>query len=184
VPATIRVTNEVDLEPVLPGSVPPPAKGDFQELLQSVQGHIRQRRRDDAALWRACLRGEQGSIFNVAGFQPAPQNFRVRGNLIQHPLVTEIIEAAANIAFQNPRRVVAATPASERRDDGFTVFHPSNMKELVPVSSPAVLNVRVPQTSSEATDCDAFWRKPVSVFSLLRFTVLSTVHLCWTCPSA
>src|SRR5665213_4466178 len=54
----IRITNEVDLEPVLPGSVAPPAKGDFQELLQSVQGHVRQRRRDDAALRRARLRGD------------------------------------------------------------------------------------------------------------------------------
>jgi hypothetical protein len=83
----IRVTNEVDLEPVLPGSVAPPAKGDFQELLQSVQRHVRQRWRDDAALRRACLGGEPGSVLDVAGFQPFPQHLRVGGNLIQHPLV-------------------------------------------------------------------------------------------------
>jgi hypothetical protein len=84
---------------------------------------------------------------------------------------------------------LAVTPApflqaSAGRIVGFTVFRSSNMKELVPVSSPAVLNVRVPQAKHEATDCFAFWRKPVSVFGLMRFTVFSTVHLCWTYPPA
>src|SRR5439155_4474925 len=46
----IRVSNEIDLESVLLDSVTSPAKGDFQELLQSVQGHVCQRRRDNPAL--------------------------------------------------------------------------------------------------------------------------------------
>jgi hypothetical protein len=84
---------------------------------------------------------------------------------------------------------LAVTPApflqaSAGRIVGFTVFRSSNMKELVPVSPPAVLNVRVPQAKHEAANCFAFWRKPVSVFGLMRFTVFSTVHLCWTYPPA
>ena len=112
---------------------------------------------------------------------------RLRGGVMLQPLSARLPGGVGFLQHPLPANSttrLAATPASERRDDGFTVFRPSNMKELVPVSSPAVLNVRVPQASSEATDCDAFWRKPVSVFGLLRFTVLSTVHLGWTCPSA
>lgn len=46
------------------------------------------------------------------------------------------------------------------------------------------LNIRVPPLHKGATHCFAFWLKPVSVFGLLRFTMFTTVHLCWTGPSA
>ena len=44
----IRVPNEINLESVLLVSVTSPAEGDFQELLQSIQGHVCQRRRNDS----------------------------------------------------------------------------------------------------------------------------------------
>src|SRR6266851_5654489 len=105
----IRVSNEIDLEPVLLVSVTSPTEGDFQELLQSVQGHVCQRWRDNSALRRTRLRWEQGAILDVACFQPSPQHLRVRGNLVKHPLVAEKIKTTANVAFENPRRVVLPT---------------------------------------------------------------------------
>ncbi len=75
-----------------------------EERFQSVQHHVRQRRRDDTALRRSRLRGEQGSIFQIPGFQPVAQNRFIHGNLIEHPFVADIIEAAPNIALQHPLR--------------------------------------------------------------------------------
>jgi hypothetical protein len=117
---------------------------------------------------------------------------RLRGEMILPPLSARLPDG---IGFLQPPLPAnssahpAVTPApclqaSAGRIIGFTVFRSSNMKKLVPVSPPAVLNVRVPNAKPGATNCFAFWRKPVSVFGLLLFTVFSTVHLRWTYSSA
>ncbi len=41
-----------------------PGEALFQECFQSVQSQVGQRGRDNPALWRACLRGEEDSIFH------------------------------------------------------------------------------------------------------------------------
>jgi hypothetical protein len=46
-----------------------------EQLFQSVQGQVSQRGRNDSALWCACLRGEENSIFHKARFNsnlPSP----------------------------------------------------------------------------------------------------------------
>ena len=58
-----------------------PAEVLLQEWFQSVQSQVGQRGRDNPALWRACLGGEQGSIFHEARLQPFAQHFLVRGNM-------------------------------------------------------------------------------------------------------
>lgn len=81
--------------------------------------------------------------------------------------------------LQMPRRVVLAKDIKHEAGIGpeFALVRDFNSPHDTVFTDDAEV-VRVPQASSEATDCDAFWRKPVSVFGLLRFTVLSTVHLC------
>ena len=101
----IGISHEVHLRVVhLPIGSSVPAKGLLEKPLQPVQCQVRQRRRDDAALWRTCLRGEQRSIFHEASLQPFPQHLLVRGDVVEHPFVADVIEAATNVAFQHPLR--------------------------------------------------------------------------------
>ena len=101
----IRISNEVYL-----GMVPLPidasSRGSvrFRSVLQSVQCQVGQRGRDNPALWRACLRGEEDSIFHEARLQPFLQHHLVRGNVPEHPFVTDVVKTSANVAFQHPRR--------------------------------------------------------------------------------
>jgi hypothetical protein len=154
--------------------------------------------------WRVAGGGTHGRIHVHLRFPPAKvlrvvssrmtrwKSARLCGGIILQPLSARLPDGIG--FFQHPLPAnssahLAATPTPCLRTRtgrvvGFTVFRSSNMKELVPVFSPAVLNVRVPQARSGATDCFAFWRKPVSVFGLMRFTVFTTVHLCWTYPPA
>ena len=73
-----------------------------EKFFQSVQGHVRQRGRDDAALRRARLRWKQVSIFDVAGLQPFLKHHFVRGDVAEHPIVTDVVEAAFDVTFQHP----------------------------------------------------------------------------------
>ena len=100
----IRIPNEVDFG--IDGSPRDrlPVEGLVEEFFQSIQNQVRQRGRDDAALRRARLGGEQGSIFDVASTQPFLKHRRIRGDVLEHPVVTDVIEATLDVAFQHPLR--------------------------------------------------------------------------------
>jgi site-specific DNA recombinase len=61
-------------------------------------------RSNDAALRRARLRGEQGSVFDITGFQPFLEHHLVREDMVEHPLMADVIEAAFDVALQHPLR--------------------------------------------------------------------------------
>jgi len=79
-------------------------EGLVEEFFQSIQNQVRQRGRDDAALRRARLGGEQGSIFDVTSAQPFLKHHRIREDMLAHPVVADVIKAAFDVAFQHPRR--------------------------------------------------------------------------------
>src|SRR5262245_60144911 len=58
----------------------------------------------DAALRRARFGREQVSILDVTGFQPLAKHSLVRGDMLEHPLVTDVVEAAFDVALQHPLR--------------------------------------------------------------------------------
>ena len=72
----------------------------------------------DPALRSACFRGEESSIFHIPGLQPLTQHFLVRGDMAQHPFVTDMIKTAANVAFQNPRRGISLAEDQVALTDG------------------------------------------------------------------
>ena len=102
----VRISDEVYLWAdgfsvrILPGEVL------LQEWFQSVQSQVGQRGRDNPALWRACLRRKEDSIFHEPGFEPFTQHFLVGGHMAEHPFVTDVVETTANVALQHPRRTV------------------------------------------------------------------------------
>ena len=104
----VRIANEIDLgRPDFAGFPLLPWEVFGQQRFQSVQRQVRQRGRDDAALRRARLRGEQGSIFDVTGFQPFLEHKLVHGDMFEHPIMADVVEAAFDVAFQHPLRRTA-----------------------------------------------------------------------------
>src|SRR2546430_8932012 len=89
----IRISNEVDFGIDGRPRNLLPMEGMVEEIFQSVQNQVRQRGRDDAALRRARFGGEQGSIFDVASAQPFLKHRRIRWDVLEHPVVTDVIEA-------------------------------------------------------------------------------------------
>ena len=73
-----------------------------QQALQSVEGHVRQRRGDNASLRSALRRGKQSSVFDVSGAQPFFQHLRVRRDVREHPFVADVVVAALNVRFEHP----------------------------------------------------------------------------------
>src|SRR2546430_14234350 len=89
----IRISNEVDFGIDGRPRNLLPMEGLVEEIFQSVQNQVRQRGRDDAALRRARFGGEQGSIFDVASAQPFLKHRRIHWDVLEHPVVTDVIEA-------------------------------------------------------------------------------------------
>jgi len=50
---------------------------------------------DDAALRRTRFRGKQGSIFHVTGLQPFLEHHLVREDMLEHPVVADVIARKA-----------------------------------------------------------------------------------------
>ncbi len=80
-----------------------------EQLLQSVQCQVGQHGGNNPALWRACLCGEEDSIFHEPRFQPFLQYHFVRGNMPEHPFVGDVVKTSANVSFQHPRGAGLAT---------------------------------------------------------------------------
>ena len=114
----VRISDEVYLWAdgssvrILPGEVL------LQEWFQSVQSQVGQCGRDNPALWRSSLRGEDDSIFHEPGFEPFTQHFLVGGNVSEHPFVTDVVETTANVALQHPSRTVLVGQHEEALPDG------------------------------------------------------------------
>src|SRR5271170_937048 len=83
----IRISYEVHLRVVLLPADLLVTEGLLEKLLQSVECQVRQRGRDDPALWRTCLRCEQLAIFHEARLQPFTQYLFVCGDVVEHPSV-------------------------------------------------------------------------------------------------
>src|ERR1700722_16926959 len=80
----------------------PYAEGVLEQSLQPIQCQVRQRRRDDSALRCTCLRRKQRSIFHVARLQPFLQHLFIRGDVVEHPSVADVVEAATDVTLKNP----------------------------------------------------------------------------------
>jgi hypothetical protein len=50
---------------------------------------------------------EQRSIFHEARFQPLLQHLFVSGDVIEHPSVADVIEAATDVTLQHPLGAVS-----------------------------------------------------------------------------
>jgi hypothetical protein len=70
-----------------------------EQFFQTVQGHICQRWRDTPTLGSARFRWEQNSIFDVTGLQPFLENLFIREDVPDHPVVTDVVEAAFDVAL-------------------------------------------------------------------------------------
>ena len=114
----IRVSHEVHFRAVLPPIEFLRWEVLLEQSLQTVQCQVGQRRRDNPALWRACLCGEEDSIFHEPGFEPFAQHFLVGGNVAEHPFVGDVIKTSTNVALQHPRRTVLAGQHEEALANG------------------------------------------------------------------
>lgn len=81
----------------------------LQAPLQTVQGHIGRRWRDDASVRRPLCRWMEHCAFQIAGLQPGTQPSFVGGQAIDQPIMVKMIETAPDVPFQNPFRA-HATP--------------------------------------------------------------------------
>ena len=73
----IRVSNEVHFGV----GFPPRGELPLEQQFQPVQCQVRQRRRDNPALWSACFRGEEDSVFHEPGFEPFAEHSFICGNM-------------------------------------------------------------------------------------------------------
>ena len=78
----------------------------LQQLLQPIQGPIRQRGGDNSPLRCAFRGGEQDMLLQEPGFQPLPEHFLVHGDVVDQPGMADSIKACFDIPFQNPIRTV------------------------------------------------------------------------------
>ena len=100
----IRVTHQVNLAPS--GFVVAfRPKVSLQFHFQSVQGPVGQRRRNNSALRRTCLRWKEFLRLDIAGLQPLPENLSVHADVRGQPVVADMVETALDITFQNPLRL-------------------------------------------------------------------------------
>jgi hypothetical protein len=95
-----------------------------------------------------------------------------------------------------PTAPLAESPASARRDVGFTMFCSNNMNELAPVSRTGSLVRPCVPRPEEATDRVTFWWEPISVFGsgglndaiysslLLGLSFSLSLRPAWTLPAS
>ena len=95
------------------------------EQIVSLLRQVRQRGRDDSALRCACLRRKQRSIFHEARLQPFPQYLLIRGDVVEHPCVADVVEAATDVALKNPLCTAPVGKRTEALLDGIEVEEPS-----------------------------------------------------------
>ena len=89
---------------------------------------------------------------------------------LQHPLPA------------TPTALLAESPASKRRDVGFTMFRSNSISDdLAPASTPTVLFSVCLHGVSKQLDCTPFWLKPVSAFGFFPLTMRAAVHVSWAC---
>ena len=112
----IRIAHDVDLE-ALARSI---RRGDAQEnrFFQTVQRHRRKHGRNHTPLRSARLGCEQGSRLDVPGLKPSAKNRFVHRYVSQQPLVADVVEAATDVAFQDPLRRTALGEGNETVRDG------------------------------------------------------------------
>ncbi|MNN45207.1 hypothetical protein D3C81_1595300 [compost metagenome] len=73
-----------------------------QFSLQPVQRPIRKGRADDAALWRSSCGCHQLLPVNYPGFQPFRQDRLVHEDIVDQPLMVDIVEKTFDIRIQHP----------------------------------------------------------------------------------
>ena len=79
------------------------AKAPRQQRFQAIESPIRQRGRTDTSLRSAGRGGDEDVLFHESRLQPFLENDLVHGDVGQHPVVADPIEAGLDIAFENPR---------------------------------------------------------------------------------
>ncbi len=104
--------------------------------------------------------------------------------------------AFASSAFlcPHPHQLPRGRPASNRRENGLTVFRPSDFTRgkgppirrwFIRPCGPSVEGanpVHVARVFSEPFHHAPFWFKPVSIFGLFYLTTVATVHISLTMP--
>lgn len=53
-------------------------------------------------MWRALFRGEKFAIEYEPAFEPFPQYLLVRWDIVEKPLVADVVEAAFDVSFEYP----------------------------------------------------------------------------------
>ena len=73
---------------------------------------------NDPSLRRARLSAEQTPLFDIASFQRFAQHGLVHRDVPEHPRVADVIETAANIAFQHPQGAGLSTQQGKALRNG------------------------------------------------------------------
>src|SRR4051795_1197182 len=80
------------------------AEAPLQQLLQAIQGPIRQRGGDNPPLRCALRGGEQDVLLQESGLQPFPKDFLVHGDMVDQPAMADSIKARFDVPLQDPVR--------------------------------------------------------------------------------
>ena len=88
-----------------------------QKFLHSVQCHICQNWRYDAALWSAFIRGEQFVLENESSLEKLLEHRFIHRDMLCQPVVADMVKAPFNVALQNPLRCAFL---AQRSKDIFT----------------------------------------------------------------
>ena len=73
-----------------------------QKFLHSVQCHICQDWRYDAALWGAFIRGEQFVLEDESSLEELLEHRFIHRDMLCQPVVADMVKAPFNVALQNP----------------------------------------------------------------------------------
>ena len=92
----VRIADDMEFAPSLSlGTV-------FDDLFQSIQGHVREYRRDNTSLRSSRPSVVIGVVFDVSRFEPLVQWTLFHRDVFSEPLVIEVVETTANVAFEYP----------------------------------------------------------------------------------
>ena len=107
----IRVTDEVDF-------VATGFDRGADGLFHSVEGEVGQHGRGDAALRSAGGGGEKPLVLHEPGFEPLSEDSPIHDHVIEQPLMADLVEAAFDVAFEDPLRRVVSGQHDETLPDG------------------------------------------------------------------
>ena len=75
-----------------------------QKFLDTIERHIRKCRRNDTALRSTFLGGEKLFVENETAFQPFAEHHFIHRDIVQQPVVADVVEASFDVALHNPLR--------------------------------------------------------------------------------